>query len=252
MSAYKRRTPILDRGAHVGSFATTHWSVVLEAGGPATPESAAALEKLCRIYWYPLYAHVRRRGYSPEDSQDLTQGFFARLLAQHWLGMADARRGRFRTFLLVAFDHFLANEWERVRCEKRGGGKADFSLDALVAETRYRLEPMDTADAGWLYERRWALTLLEHVLDRLREEFTVLGHRERFEALQPCLLGEKTVQTYAALASTWQTTEAAVKMTVSRMRRRYRELLLEEVAQTVSNRDEVEDEIRRLRAVLAR
>ncbi len=233
-------------------FATTHWSVVLAAGQGSAASAQAALNQLCRTYWYPLYAHVRRRGYRPEDAQDLTQEFFARLLAKHWLNMADARRGRFRTFLLAALDHFLAHEWERARCEKRGGGKAIFSLDVEGAEARYHLEPADPADAGRLYERRWALTLLERVFERLRGEFTVLGRSERFEQLQPYLIGDRTGPTYAALASAWQTTEAALKMTVSRMRQRYRRLFLEEIAQTVSAPEEVEAEVRYLRAVLAR
>ncbi len=223
----------------------------MAAGERDTPRSAAALERLCRIYWYPLYAHVRRRGYGPEDAQDLTQEFFARLLAKHWLNMADAHRGRFRTFLLAALDHFLANEWARAHCTKRGGGKAVFSLDSEGAEARYHVEPADP-DAGRLYERRWALTLLECVFERLRGEFTPLDRSERFEQLQPHLIGDKTGQTYAALAGAWQTTEAALKMTVSRMRRRYRQLFLEEIAQTVSAPEEVEAEVRHLRAVLAR
>ncbi len=238
--------------AHGGVFATTHWSVVLAAGQGSSASAQAALEYLCGAYWYPLYAHVRRRGYSPEDAQDLTQEFFARLLVKGWLSMADARRGRFRTFLLAAMDHFLAHEWERARCQKRGGGKAIFSLDVEGAEARYHLEPTDRADAGWLYERRWALTLLDRVLSRLREEFIALGRGDRFEQLQPCLVGDKTVRSYAALATEWQTTEAAIKMNVSRMRQRYRELFLEEIAQTVGAPEELEAEVRHLRTVLAR
>ncbi len=237
--------------AHGGVFATTHWSVVLAAADQDSPQAVTALERLCRTYWYPLYAHVRRRGYGPEDAQDLTQEFFARLLAKHWLSMADARRGRFRTFLLAALDHFLANEWHRARSEKRGGGQVVFSLDGVGAERRYSLEPADLADAGRLYERRWALTLLECVFERLRGEFTALGRSERFEQLQSYLIGDKTGPTYAALALAWQTSEAGLKMTVSRMRRRYRELFLEEIAQTVSAPAEVEAEVRHLRAVLA-
>jgi RNA polymerase sigma-70 factor (ECF subfamily) len=210
------------------------------------------LETLCRTYWYPLYAHVRRRGYSPEDAQDLTQEFFARLLAKHWLSTADRSRGRFRTFLLGVFSHFLANEWHRARCEKRGGGQVVFSLDGVTAEERYSLEPVDLADAARLYERRWALTLLDRVLERLRKEFAAAGKPESFDQLQPLLLREKTDQTYAALASVLETTEAALKMTVSRMRRRYRELFLEEIAQTVSTPEEVDQEVRYLRNVLAR
>jgi RNA polymerase sigma-70 factor (ECF subfamily) len=234
-----------------GIFATTHWSVVLAAGQQDTPQSTAALEQLCRTYWYPLYAHVRRRGYRPEDAQDLTQEFFARLLAKQWVSVADRQRGKFRTFLLGALDHFLANEWHRARTEKRGGGQVVFSLDGVAAERRYLLEPVDLADAACLYERRWALTLLDRVLERLRTEFSATGNQARFDQLQPCLLGDKAGQTYATLAAAWQTTEAAVKMTVSRMRRRYRELFLEEIAQTVSAPEEIQAEVRYLRTVLA-
>jgi DNA-directed RNA polymerase specialized sigma24 family protein len=237
--------------AHGGVFATTHWSAVLVAGGQDTPQSAAALDQLCRTYWYPLYAHVRRRGYSPEDAQDLTQQFFARLLAKQWLSIADRGRGKFRTFLLAALDHFLANQWHRARCEKRGGGQEAFPLDGVVAERRYLLEPVDLADAARLYERRWALTLLDRVLERLRTEFSATGQQKRFDQLQPCLLGDKAGQTYATLAAAWQTTEPAVKMTVSRMRRRYRTLFLEEIAQTVSAPEEIQAEVRYLRSVLA-
>lgn len=225
---------------------------MLAAGQGSSASAQFALEHLCGGYWYPLYAHVRRRGYSPEDAQDLTQEFFAQLLAKRWLGMADARRGRFRTFLLAAMDHFLAHEWERARCQKRGGGLPLLSLDVEGAEARYHLEPTDQADASWVYERSWALTLLDRVLSRLREELTALGRGDRFEQLQPCLLGDKTGQTYAELAAAWQTTEAAVKMNVNRMRRRYRELFLEEIAQTVSAPEEIEAEVRHLRSVLAR
>jgi len=247
------RTEHSDSGAqtHGGVFATTHWSVVLAAKDKESPEAATALEQLCRTYWYPLYAHVRRRGYSQQDAQDLTQEFFARLLAKQWVSMADRQRGKFRTFLLGALDHFLANEWHRARTEKRGGGQTVFSLDGLAAERRYLVEPVDLADAVRLYERRWALTLLDRVLDRLRREFSATGQQGRFDQLQPCLLGDKADQTYASLAAAWQTTEAAVKMTVSRMRRRYRELFLEEIAQTVSAPEEIQPEVRHLRTVLA-
>jgi DNA-directed RNA polymerase specialized sigma24 family protein len=247
------RTEDSDSGAQArgGVFATTHWSVVLAAGEGGKPQSAAALEQLCCTYWYPLYAHVRLRGYNPEDAQDLTQEFFARLLAKQWLSMADRERGKFRTFLLVALDHFLTNEWHRANCEKRGGGQEAFSLDGAAAERRYLLEPVDLVDAARLYERRWALTLLDRVLERLRTEFSTTGNKERFDLLQPCLLGDKTDQTYATLAAAWQTTEAAVKMKVNRMRRRYRELFLEEIAQTVSAPEEIQAEVRYLRTVLA-
>ena len=231
-------------------FTTTHWSVVLAAGGRDSPQAAAALERLCRTYWYPLYAHVRRRGYSPEDTEDLTQEFFARLLAGHWLNKADCHRGRFRSFLLSCLNHFLADQWHRTRAAKRGGGQALIPLDEADAEARYRREPADPADAERLYERRWALTLLNRVLERLQAEFAAEGKTRLFEPLQPFLLGEKTGRTYAEVAVDLRTTEGAVKMTVLRLRQRYRELLWDEIAQTVGVPEEVESELRYLRSVL--
>src|SRR5258708_4498387 len=148
-------------------FATTHWSVVLSAGQKDSAQAAASLEKLCRAYWYPLYAYVRRRGYSPEDAQDLTQGFFARLLERDYVKQAERERGKFRTFLLTTFSHFLADDWDRAHRLKRGGNREVISIDALTAEERYRLEPADLADPVKLFERRWATTLLERALGQL-------------------------------------------------------------------------------------
>ena len=237
--------------AHGAVFATTHWSVVLAAGQQDTPQSTAALEELCRTYWYPLYAYVRRRGYSPEDAQDLTQEFFARLLARQCLSQADRRRGRFRSFLLSSLNHFLIDEWHKVRTQKRGGTQPILSLDELDPEARYRLEPADPADADRLYERRWAMTLLDRVLARLQEELTAAGRQDLFNQVLPFLLGEKTGRTYAEVAATLGSTEGALKMSVHRMRERYQELAREEIAQTVSRPEEVEEEIRHLRSVLS-
>lgn len=231
-------------------FATTHWSVVLAAGSRDTPQSAAALERLCRTYWYPLYAHVRRRGHGPEDAQDLTQEFFARLLAKHWLTMADPRRGRFRTFLLAALDHFLANEWNRARCQKRGGAHQMISWDCAGAEGRYLAEPVDEVTPETIYQKRWAATVLEEVLRHLSEEYAASGKRTFFEAVKVLLWGEKAARPQAEIAPELGLSEGALKATVHRLRRRYRELLRYEIAQTVSSPAEVDAEIRELMAAL--
>jgi RNA polymerase sigma factor (sigma-70 family) len=233
-----------------GWFATTHWSVVLAAGDPACPQAAEALEKLCRTYWYPLYAFVRRRGYSPEDAEDLTQEFLARLLAKDFLRGVGPRKGRFRTFLLACLDHFLIDTWDKLRAVRRGGGQTPLSLDARAAEQRYRLEPADELTAEALYERRWANTILEQVIDRLRQEYVAAGNGPRFDHLQDLLLGEHPSLTYAAVASCLGTTEGAVKMAISRLRQRFREVLREEIAHTVVDPSEVDEEIRHLRATL--
>ena len=249
MPVDRDRSPDRPTGAAV--FATTHWSVVLAAGQSSSPQAAAALEQLCRTYWYPLYAYVRRRGFGPEEAQDLTQEFFCRLLASDWLARADSDKGRFRTFLLCGLQNFLANEWQKTRRLKRGGGREHIALDALDAEERYRLEPTDSASADRLFDRRWALTLLERVLARLQAETSGDGDGERFAALRDVLLGEPSAEGYAALAQRSGVSESTVKSWAHRLRRRYRELLREEVAQTVSNREELEDELRHLFRVLA-
>jgi RNA polymerase sigma-70 factor (ECF subfamily) len=231
-------------------FATTHWSVVLAAGCGDSPQAAEALERLCRTYWYPLYAHVRRRGYSPEDAQDLTQEFFARLLAKHWLSTADRSRGRFRTFLLGAFSHFLANEWHRAHCEKRGGTQELVSWDQAAAENRYLAEPVDNLTPEKIYQKRWAATLLEQGLSRLREEHVAAGKSEFFEAVKAFLWGEKNTLSQANLAVALGLSEGALKVAVHRLRRRYRELLRAEIAQTVAGPDEIDEELRELMAVL--
>ncbi len=233
------------------AFVTTHWSVVLTAGGSDSTRAQDALARLCQTYWYPLYAYVRRRGSSPHDAEDLTQEFFARLLRANYLGNAQREKGRFRWFLLSALKHFLANEWDRARAKKRGGGKAAISLNAEAAESRYTLEPADTLTAERIYERRWALTLLDQVLRTLEREHELTGKRELFDELRFCLTGERSKLPYAELAARLGMSEAAVKVAVHRLRRRYRELLRAEIANTVSSPEEVEDEIRHLFDVLA-
>jgi DNA-directed RNA polymerase specialized sigma24 family protein len=232
-------------------FATTHWSAVLEAGRQASPGCAQALEELCRNYWYPLYAYARRLGHDPHSAQDLTQEFFARLLEKNYVGIADRRRGKFRWFLLAAFKGFLANEWDRLRAQKRGGGSRPIALDELSAEERYRLEPADPLSPDRVYERRWALTLLESARKRLQDEYASGGKGHRFESLEDCLPGAQMSRSYADLAAQLELSEAAVKVEVHRMKRRYGDLLRDEVARTVAHRNEVDDEVKHLIDVLA-
>lgn len=232
-------------------FTTTHWSVVLAAREPGAPQAAAALAELCRTYWYPLYAFVRRKGHSPEDAEDLTQSFFARLLEKNYVAQADRERGRFRTFLLAALNHFLADEWDKARRLKRGGGREMISFDAVSAEERYRLEPIEQLDAAKLYERRWITTLFEKVLARLEQEFQDSGKGKVFAQLKGALLVEQASPSYAELGTKLGLKTDAVKQTVHRMRLRYRELFREEIAQTVAGPGEVEDELKHILAVLS-
>ena len=231
-------------------FATTHWSVVLNAAQADAPQAADALERLCRTYWYPLYAYVRRLGRSPEDAQDLTQAFFERLLERNYVGQADRQRGRFRTFLLSALSHFLADERDRAHRFKRGGGQTVISFDAATAEERYRLEPVDFLDAAKLFERRWATTLLERAVTRLEQEFSERGQDRLFDGLRAFLLGEQEDATYAGAAAGLGLTPAAMKMAASRLRARCRELLREEIAQTVASPQEADEEYRALLAAI--
>jgi len=233
------------------TFVTTHWSVVVTAGRSDTTRARDALARLCQTYWFPLYTYVRRRGNSPEDAKDLTQEFFARLLERNWVANADQEKGRFRSFLLSAMNHFLADEWDKARAQKRGGGVAPLPLQLDTAETRYGVEPADNVTPERSFERRWALTLLDEVLIRLRVEYAHEGKTDLFAALNPCLVGERTSQPYAELAKRLGMSEAAVKSAVHRLRQRYRQLLRDEIAQTVAGPEEVDDELRHLFAVLA-
>jgi RNA polymerase sigma factor (sigma-70 family) len=242
--------PTLTSGA--GQFATTHWSVVLAAAQESSAEKAEALEKLCRIYWYPLYVFVRRRGYQPPDAQDLTQSFFARLLHKQYLTAVDRTKGRFRSFLLAALEHFLANEWRNAQAQKRGGKVTFLSLDGIDAEEKYLQVPATNLSPEKVYEQQWAAALLEQVLIRLREEFVRAGKEKLFDELKIFLAGEKRAVSYAELAGKLGTTEAALKMAVSRMRRRYGELLRAEIAQIVSKPQEIEDELQTLLGALSR
>jgi len=230
-------------------FATTHWSIVVSAGGHGGAEVGRALATLCENYWFPLYAFVRRAGYSAEDAQDLTQEFFARLLAKNYLAVADPQRGRFRSFLLGAMKHFLSDEWDRAHAQKRGGSRTVVSLDSLDAETRYRLEPASDLTPEKLFEKQWALALLEQVLSRLQAELVSEGKSALFEALKDTLTGVRSL-TCAAIGAELGMSEGAVKVAAHRMRRRYRALLREEIAQTLASPDEISEEIRYLRSCL--
>lgn len=233
-----------------GQFATTRWTLIQAAGRDGSAESQAALAVLCRQYWYPLYAFVRRRGSTVEEAQDLTQAFFARLLEKQYLRVADPERGRFRTFLLAAFNHFLANEQERKTAQKRGGGRPVLSLDFQAGEQRYLQEPAHEWTPERIFERRWVLTLLDHVLAGLRDEYTAAGKGPLFEHLKGFLTGEPPAQTQAELAETLGLTPGAVKVAIHRLRGRYRDRLREEIAQTVSDPADVDEELRRLFAAV--
>ena len=233
------------------SFATTHWSVVLAAGHSAVPGAQDALERLCRAYWYPLYAYVRRRGQSPEEAQDLTQEFFAHFLEKQYFKRADPARGQFRAFLLTALKHFLANEWKKAHRQKRGGGQAILSMDTEAAEQRYAAEPVEETNPETIYERRWAVTLLEEVLDLLRQEWITAGKDGLFEELKANLWGGSNSVPYADIARRRGTTETTIKMAAHRLRQRYRELLRTAIAHTVSCPAEVDEELRHLIGVIS-
>jgi RNA polymerase sigma factor (sigma-70 family) len=231
-------------------FVTTHWSVILSAGRSDTPRAAEALQRLCEIYWDPLYAYVRRRGYSPHDAQDLTQGFFTRLLERKAVTKVDRGKGKFRSFLLASMNHFLSDEWDKGRAQKRAGGQL-FSLDLDSAETRYLRQSDDALAAEKTFERRWALTLLEQVYDFLRAEYRRDGKGELFEALRFSLMGERSAVPYADLARRLNMNEGAVKVAVHRLRQNYRKRLRAQIAETVATPEEVEEELRCLLRALA-
>ena len=233
-------------------FVTTHWSVVISAQDARSPQSDAALETLCRTYWYPLYAFVRRQGRSPYDAQDLTQEFFARLLGKDYLKSAAQEKGRFRTFLLVALKRFLANEWDRQHAQKRGGFVPVVSIDQELAESRFAAEPAHQLQPDVLFDRQWAMTLLERTMTRLQDEYLSTGRAKLFEMLRGCLAKDESALPYAEIAARLNLTEAAVKMAVQRLRARYREILRAEIADTVVSPEEVEEEIRHLFSTFGR
>ncbi|MDB6027981.1 MAG: hypothetical protein JWM68_4204 [Verrucomicrobiales bacterium] len=231
-------------------FVTTHWSVVLSARDKDPSKSVEALEKLCRTYWYPLYAFARRQGQSPADAEDLTQEFFARLLQKDYLQAAAQEKGRFRTFLLVAFKRFLANEWDRFRAQKRGGGAVHVSLETENAEERYGIEAVEGVNADRVFERRWALTLLERTMNRLRNEFVSASKAEEFERLKSSLTVQHAGISYADIARDLRINEGAARVAVHRLRKRYRDIFRDEIAQTVSSPEEIDAEIQYLLSIL--
>lgn len=234
-----------------GQFRTTRWSVIAAArmGGDSLA-ARAALESLCRDYWYPLYAFVRRKGHDPAEAEDLVQGFFARLLEKGDLAAVDPRKGRFRSFLLASCTHYLANRADHERALKRGGGRTPLAIDRDDGEGRYAREPWHDLTAERLFERQWTLTLLDRVLARLQAEQVSAGRSRQFDALRPALLGGGDRAPFAAIAAGLGTTEEAARAAASRLRRRYRELLREEVAGTLGDPAAVDDEIRSLFAAL--
>jgi RNA polymerase sigma factor (sigma-70 family) len=231
-------------------FATTRWSIVLAAGERDAAGAEPALATLCEIYWYPVYAFIRRRGMSPADAQDATQGFFATLLEKDYVSSADRERGRFRTFLLTAVSRFLSKQRESDRTLKRGAGRKLLSIDAAVGEDRYRLEPTDDWTPERLFERRWALTLLDRVLTRLAQRYAEQGQTRLFDRLKGCLSGAELEVSLVDLAAELQMTPGALKVTTHRLRRRYRDLLKAEIAETVAGADDVADELDYLLAAL--
>ena len=232
-------------------FVTTHWSVVLSARDRQSPQSAAALEKLCRVYWYPLYAFIRHSGQSKENAEDLTQAFFARLLSSQFLDSAEQERGRFRSFLLVALKRFMANEWDRAHAQKRGGFHTAISLDTDLAERKIQYEAAGSeVPPDHAFERRWAMALLEQTMSRLRSEFDRAGKMAEFNRLKAFLTADKREIPYATAARELRIEEGALRVAVHRLRKRYRELFHEEVAHTLAEGESVEEELKYLMSVL--
>lgn len=234
-----------------GLFGTTQWSLILAAGGEDSPQAREAIEKLCRTYWYPVYAFVRKHGHGPDNAQDVTQEFFARVLQKGFLGEARPERGRFRWFLLSALRHFLANEWDKARAQKRGGGMRFLSLDQAAAEQRYAGELSDEETPERAYERSWSLTVIEQARRRLREEYQGMGKSARFELLHRLLPGEDDDLTQAELARQLGMPEGSVRSEVCRFRQRFAELLRVEIAHTVADPADIDDEIQHLMEVVS-
>jgi RNA polymerase sigma factor (sigma-70 family) len=242
-------TSKMERPQHA-AFVTTHWSVVLTAAGSDTTRAHDALAKLCQTYWPPLYAFARRRGSSPEDAQDLTQGFFEHLLERNAVAAVSPEKGRFRSFLLASFSNFISGEWTRANAQKRGGGKT-VSLDTHDAETWLTQQPANDFTPERAFELRWAISLLEEVYRKLEAEHRASGKAELFKALRTTLAGPGSAAPYAELAQRLKMSEAAVRVTVHRLRQRYRALLRETIAETVGTREEVEEELRHLVRILS-
>jgi DNA-directed RNA polymerase specialized sigma24 family protein len=236
--------PEMSKGSPI--FSTTHWSVILQAGDSQLPQSEQALERLCRAYWYPLYAFVRRRGFDADLAQDITQGFFACLLEKKTISVADPARGRFRTFLLTSLNNYLHNEWDRANRQKRGGGREILSMDALPAEERYSLEPADHLTPERLFDQRWAQEVVDRATERLQKEFDSAGQGERLARLRSFLLSDPAGASHTQVAVELDMSIGAVRTAIHRLRRRFGELLRVEIAETVTCPEELDAEIRHL------
>ncbi|MFV1966922.1 MAG: RNA polymerase sigma factor [Pirellulaceae bacterium] len=235
---------------HPQPFATTQWSIVVRAGKGECSESRRALSSLCEAYWYPLYVYVRRKGYQQAEAQDLTQAFFVELLEKDRIRLADQQRGRFRSFLLSSLDHFVANQWRDAHAKKRGGTTPQLSLDFAAAENRYVREPSHEMTPERVFERRWAMTLLDNAVHRLRKEYESNGKTALFDHLKDHLGGDPQALPYAELGDALQMSEGAVKVAAHRLRKRWRDLLRTEIAETVAESGEVDDELRSLFSAL--
>lgn len=233
------------------NFPLTHWSLILQAGGSQEERAAEALNELCRSYWYPLYAYVRRRGFTPEDAQDLTQAFIQSLLFRQDLMSVAPSRGRFRTFLLTSLTNFLANHWRSIRREKRGGSHPQFSFDALTAEERYRLEPATDETPDRLFDRKWAWELMNQARQALRAEYTGAGKEDVFALLEPFLVGGRDAELRTCVATTLGVSTGAVDVALHRLRKRYGEIVRELIAQTVAALEDVDTEIQHLMIALS-
>jgi RNA polymerase sigma factor (sigma-70 family) len=247
--SHKRRQVSSPRGR--SRFATTHWSVVLAAGSPESSGYQQALETLCRTYWFPLYAYLRRHGCDSHQAEEYTQAFFARILEKQNLRLADPERGKFRSFLLGTLKHFLADERDRARAQKRGGGRKALSIDLQEAESQYALEPADKLSPDKVFDKSWALTVLDRTMARLKAELASKNKQELFEHLKVHLTAEKGSVPYRSVAAELGMTEGSVRVAVHRLRRRYRKLLRDEIVQTVATEDQIDDEINDLFAALA-
>ena len=241
--------PLSSDKPHV--FPNTRWSVVLTATQLPSPESAAALEAICRTYWYPLYAYVRRCGQTPHDAQDLTQEFFCRLLEKRWLDSADRAKGKLRIFLITAMKHFMNNEWRKASALRRGGGQASVLYDTSIAESRYVAGQSASRAPDETFDRQWAVTLLDLTLNRLETEYVTAGKPGHFVALKDCLMAERGAIEYAEVAKQLGVNEGAARVAVHRLRKRFREIYREEISQTLANGADLDAELRHLAASLA-
>lgn len=233
-------------------FATTRWTLVLAAARTPSPESAAALETICRTYWYPLYAYARRSGLQASDAEDMTQEFFRHLLEKHWLANADREKGRLRSFLVTALKHFMAKEWRRASAQKRGGGQTPVPIDTTFAESRYASVPCTEIVADELFDRQWAMTLLEVTLERLEKEYAGVGRAAQFAGLKVCLTGGQETIDYGEVSTLLGMNEGAARVAVHRLRKRFREVYREEIVQTLPEGADPDDEMRHLGRALVR